>query len=66
MGKKKAATTSQRSLMTSMYPTLSKTAVAIGKFASVPGKYWHSCPAADKEKRYLCTVLEFKSVHDFT
>ena len=55
MGKKKVATTSQRSLMTSMYPTLSKPAVAIGKFASmfasVPGKYWHGCPAADKEKR---------------
>ena len=63
MGKKANAT--QPSLVTSMYPTLSKTAVAIGKFASVPGKYWHGCPAADKEKRYLCTVIEFMSVHDF-
>ena len=40
-------------------PTLPKPAVAIGKFAAVPGIYWISCPAADKEKRYLCTVIEF-------
>ena len=66
MGKAKGTKgTSQRLLMTSMVPVLPKTAVAIGKHASVPGKYWQGCPAADKEKRYLCMVVEFKPVHDF-
>jgi len=47
------------------YPMLKKTAVAIGKQCSVPGKYWTGCSASDKEKRYLCTVIEFIAVHDF-
>ena len=44
-----------------MWPTLSKPAVAVGKFAAVPGKFWDGCPSADKDKRYLCTVVEFVS-----
>ena len=47
------------------YPMLKKTAVAISKQCSVPGKYWTGRSASDKEKRYLCTVIEFIAVHDF-
>ena len=42
------------------WPMLSKPAIAIGKHASVPGKYWNGCPAADKEKRFMCIVVEFR------
>ena len=38
---------------------------AIGKYASVPGKFWNGCPDADKEKRYNCIVNEFLGVQDF-
>ena len=37
----------------------------LGKFTSVPGKFWKGCPQADKEKRYKCTVVEFAALHDF-
>ena len=48
------------------YPQLPKTAAAVGKYASVPGKHWDGCPASDKEKRFLCSILEFVAVHDFS
>jgi hypothetical protein len=48
-----------------VWPTLSKPAVAVGKYVAVPGKYWQGCPTGDKEKRYLCTVVEFVALHDF-
>ena len=41
------------------YPMFPKTAVAVGKQASVPGKFWSGCPAADKLKRFLCRVVQF-------
>ena len=44
---------------------LSKPAIAIGKHASVPGKNCNGCPAADKEKRFMCIVVEFAAMHDF-
>ena len=47
------------------YPMLAKTAVAVGKQCSVPGKYWAGCPTSDKDKRFLCTVIEFIALHDF-
>ena len=50
------------------YPVLPKPAVAIGKYtcSSVPGKYWTGCPSADnKEKRFMCIVIEFTALHDF-
>jgi hypothetical protein len=47
------------------WPLLSKPAVAIGKQASVVGKFWQGCAAAHKDKRYLCTVVEFRAMHDF-
>ena len=47
------------------WPLLPKTAVAIGKFVSVLGKFWEGCPSADKEKRYKCIVVDFVAVHDF-
>ena len=31
---------------TGFFPLLPKPAVAVGKFASVPGKYWTGCPPA--------------------
>jgi hypothetical protein len=31
----------------------------------VTGKYWKGCPAGDKDKRFLCTVVEFVAMHDF-
>ena len=37
----------------------------IGNFCTVSGKFWQGCPAADKEKRFLCTVIEFSALHDF-
>jgi hypothetical protein len=64
MGKKKAA--AQKTLhAASFYPVLSKPAVAVGKYSSVVGRFWKGCPAADKEKRFLCTVIEFVALHDF-
>ena len=67
MGKSKSkAPASQKALTSSgFWPMLSKPAVAVGKHASVPGKYWNSCPAADKEKRFMCIVIEFVALHDF-
>jgi hypothetical protein len=66
MGKSKAKAPSQRALTSSgFWPVLSKPAVAVGKHASVPGKYWTGCPAADKEKRFMCIVVEFVALHDF-
>ena len=47
------------------WPLLPKLAVAIGKFVSVPGKFWEGCPSADKEKRFKCVVVDFIAVHDF-
>ena len=56
----------QRALTSSgFWPTLSKPAVAVGKHASVPGKYWTGCPSADKDKRFQCIVIEFAALHDF-
>ena len=70
MGKAKAKAkpkpTKQTSLATAgFYPMLPKPATALGKFTSNPGKYWEGCPAADKEKRYKCTVIDFIALHDF-
>ena len=47
------------------WPMLPKTQIAVGKYASVVGKYWTGCPAHDKLKRFLCIVVEFVAVHDF-
>ena len=49
-GKQKALTTA------GFWPMLPKTAVAVGKYASVVGKYWTGCPADDKLKRFMCIV----------
>ena len=65
MRKRRPAAT-QRSLTNAgFWPMLPKTAVAVGKYASVLGKYWHGCPSADKEKRFMCIVVEFVALHDF-
>ena len=57
---------SQKALTSAgFWPLLPKTAVAIGKFASMPGKFWEGCPSADKEKRFMCVVVDFVAVHDF-
>ena len=57
LGKSKSkASVSQRALTSSgFWPMLSKPAIAVGKYASVPGKYWNGCPAADQEKRFMCS-----------
>ena len=47
------------------YPMLPKMAKAVGKYTSVPGKYWQNCSRHDKEKRYKCIVVEFLAMHDF-
>ena len=47
------------------YPMLPKPAVAIGKFSSVPGKFWSRCSSKDKDKRFKCAVVEFIAIHDF-
>ena len=47
------------------WPMLTKTNAAVGKYCSVPGKFWDRCAAADKEKRYKCIVIDFVAVHDF-
>ena len=64
MGKAKKGG-SQGSLAASFYPMLKKTQTAVGKYTSVPGKYWHGCPAADKDKRFMCLVVDFVAMHDF-
>ena len=62
--KRKQAT--QKALTSAgFWPLLPKTAVAIGKFVSVPGKFWDGCPSADKEKQFKCIVVDFIAVHDF-
>ena len=66
MGKQGRKGSKQTALTGSgFWPMLSKPAIAIGKHASVPGKYWNGCPAADKEKRFMCIVVEFTAMHDF-
>ena len=67
MGRTKAKKGSKQTALTGsgFWPMLSKPAIAIGKHASVPGKYWNGCPAADKEKRFMCIVVEFTAMHDF-
>jgi hypothetical protein len=61
MGKKKKAV--QATI--NYYPLLKRPQSAIGKFTSTPGKWWRGCPAADKEKRFKCIVVEFVACHDF-
>ena len=56
----------QASLSSSgFYPLMTKTGSAVGKNCSVPGRFWEKCPAADKEKRFACVVVEFRAVHDY-
>ena len=60
MAPKKKSSMSQKGLTgAGFWPTLSKTAVAVGKYCSVPDKFWDGCPSADKETRYKCIVIEF-------
>ena len=47
------------------YPLLKNSAVAIGKYISVPGSYWDGCHPDDKDKQYKCIGTEFCSMHDF-
>ena len=47
------------------YPLLKKSGIAIGKHLHIPGSYWESCPAGDKEKIFKCLIVEFIAVHDF-
>ena len=62
----KANKASQKALTSAGFrPLLSKTTVAVGKYCSVPGKFWDGCPSADKEKQYKCIVVEFAAMHDF-
>ena len=60
MARPKAKKGSKQTALTGsgFWPMLSKPAIAIGKHASVPGKYWNGCPAADKEKRGKTTAAE--------
>ena len=47
----------QKALMSAgFWPMLPKTAIAVGKYCSVLGKYWTGCPAADKGKRFQYPV----------
>ncbi|KAL1499114.1 hypothetical protein AB1Y20_013626 [Prymnesium parvum] len=46
-------------------PLLKRTSEALGKYISVPGRYWDGCAAADKNKIYKCIVVEFAALHDF-
>ena len=63
MGGKKAK---QKTLLSSSFwPMLERTSSAVGKFVSTPGRFWENCPAADRDKRYMCVVVEFKAVHDY-
>eukprot|EP00966_Prymnesium_polylepis_P283540 6551117-Prymnesium_polylepis.1 len=56
MAPKKKPSMSQKGLTgAGFWPMLSKTAVAVGKYCSVPGKFWDGCPSADKETRYKCS-----------
>jgi hypothetical protein len=66
MGRKTKAAVSQKTITSAgFFPMLPKPAVAVGKFSSVPGKYWSGCPPADKDKRFKCTVVDFVALHDF-
>ena len=58
MPPKRSSKASKQSAI-AFYPTLNKPATAVGKYISAPGKFWNGCPAADKEKRFKCAVVEF-------
>ena len=64
MPTKRGSKTSKQSAI-AFYPTLNKPATAVGKYISAPGKFWNGCPAADKEKRFKCAVVEFSALHDY-
>ena len=57
MPPKRSSKASKQSAI-AFYPTLNKPATAVGKF-------WNGCPAADKEKRFKCAVVEFSALHDY-
>ena len=61
-GKRKA--TPQRSSLTAhnFLPTLTKPMAVLGKNVLVQGRDWGSCPAADKDKWFQCTVRKFEAV----
>ena len=63
MPPKRSSKASKQSAI-AFYPTLNKPATAVGKYISAPGKFWNGCPAADKEKRFKCAVVEFSALHD--
>ena len=48
------------------YPQLKKPMENIGKSLSVPGNFWDKCPAADKEKLFICTIVNYSIMHKFT
>ena len=50
-GKRVAKPIAQKTLLASMWPLLPKPAVAVGKFAAVPGKFWDGCPSGDCGRR---------------
>ena len=58
----KAAAKQKALTSAGFWPMLPKTQIAVGKYASVVGKYWTGCPAHDKLKRFLCIVVEFVAV----
>ena len=64
MPPKRSSKASKQSAI-AFYPTLNKPATAVGKYISAPGKFWNGCPAADKEKRFKCAVVEFSALHDY-
>ena len=56
-GKGKAKQNSHRAA--GMLPMLKKPAEAVGNNLDVPGAFWDKCPAADKEKVFVCFCTAF-------
>ena len=66
--KKTAPKQQQKSLeQTGTLPLLKKPAETVGKQFKVIGSHWGSaCPAADRNKEFVCVVKEFTVLHTFS
>ena len=63
MGSRKK--TCQPNLGNQLLPVLLKQSSVIGDTIAVDGRYWDSCPTADKDKWFTCIVREFDALHSF-
>ena len=59
MAKKKQKTLKAAGL----HPELKNKQAVIGEFIRIRGRFWKRCAEEDKDKEFLCTVLEYYAMH---